>query len=745
MVRLLPILILLSAASLRAGELDLLRSRIVEYYTAAGAARTDPGVRLSLEVLEAGAADATRSGYLLSDGRWTDIDYGEVPSGLWSPWEHFRRVLVMARAWATPGQRFHHDPLLLARLGDALGQIEAFYGAGIEANGNWWFWTIGPALELGPALVLAGDALEPTVRDAAVATLKGRIGPVAGVSSSWSLLEGQNAVWSAMNHMMASVLDGDEGRMAQAAEVLAFSSRINAGGEGLQPDLSFHQHGRQLYTGGYGSSFALEVSRWQLWTAGTRWGLPASDAAVFGDFLVDAIAFSLHHNYFDPSVIGREVSKPWASGWNGLAALLHGGSTPGPRQGEIAAAAARMLESWEWSLPPELAGLAARVDAVPAWPRGLRIYPDSDFAIVRRPGWYASFRMLSTRTRSGESTNGEGLLGSRQADGRMHLSLEGDEYWSDEVWPAIDWSRLPGITVELLPGAASATYGSGTRHFTGGAGDGERGVLAMELAPADSTLEVRRAWFLLSDAIVSLASGVRATTGAAVETIVDQRPLRGGEGLVIDGVARSAGGAVVGWAAGEGIGYVFPRSQSVTIADEMRSGSWASLGTAAAHEVTRAIRSVVIAHGVSPRGDTAEYVLLPGANAAQTALWAAESPIEVLRNDELAAAVRDRRDGATGIVFWAAATVEGVSVDAPSIVFLARRGGRMSLALAEPARKNATIRLALEGRWSIAGSGAQATLVESSPAATEIEVAVSGGRTSTIELESSARRRLVRR
>ena len=94
--------------------------------------------------------------------------------------------------------------------------------------------------------------------------------------------------------------------------------------------------------------------------------------------------------------------------------------------------------------------------------------------------------MFSTRTKSGESTNDENILGSRQSDGRFYLVLRGDEYFGRDVWPALDWTRLPGITVEQKADAASDTYGYGTRTFAGGTGDGRNGVSAMELAPLDS-------------------------------------------------------------------------------------------------------------------------------------------------------------------------------------------------------------------------------------------------------------------
>ena len=97
----------------------------------------------------------------------------------------------------------------------------------------------------------------------------------------------------------------------------------------------------------------------------------------------------------------------------------------------------------------------------PAWPAGHQHYYDSDYTVHRRPGWFASIKMFSARTKSGERTNDENILGSRQSDGRFYLVLDGDEYFGSNVWPAFDWTRLPGITVEQKSDAANDIYGFG--------------------------------------------------------------------------------------------------------------------------------------------------------------------------------------------------------------------------------------------------------------------------------------------
>ncbi|HSN68895.1 MAG TPA: polysaccharide lyase family 8 super-sandwich domain-containing protein, partial [Thermoanaerobaculia bacterium] len=635
------------------------------------------------------------------------------------------------------------DAALRTKIEVAIAYIPTFYGPTIKAQGNWWFWTIGPALDLGPALVLAEAELSPAVRDAAVATLRARAGLYPGLTSSGSVLDGQNVVWSSMNHLMLAILERDDARAAAARDRMIGSVRVTEG-EGIRSDLSFQQHGPQLYTGGYGSSFAYDVSRYRLFTAQTPFALSAASEALFADFLVDGIARSLYDNYFDPSVIGREVTKPWTSGWNGLAALLHGAGAASPRREEIAAAAARMMRTWPGGLAPELASLAASVEsAAPRWPDGTRIYWDSDLAISRRAEWYASIRMHSTRTRSGENTNEESLLGSRQSDGRLYLAVDGDEFWQG-AWPAMDWARLPGITVERRPNAASAYYGMGRRSFVGGATDGDRGVAAMELAPFDSTLEARKSWIFFDDSIVFLASGIRATSSYPVETIVEQRPLRGVHPLFVDGAAAAsaAGGRAVRWAAAEKIGYFFPEGQDVRFEASARTGSWSDLGSAASGSSTQSLLTILIDHGIAPVDASAAYVIVPATAPDAMARWAAAPPVEILANDATVAAARDRRDGSVGATFWRAGSVAGMAVDRPVVVFRSGDTRASALSVADPARKSTVVRVILDGAWRVTASDRRVTSSRVR-GKTLLDVELSGGRTTNVALESAARRRAV--
>lgn len=718
---------------------DQLERQFDDYYTGAGADRDSLGVREALNWLESQVEFVTAPGFLRSDGSWSDLDYQQVPSGTWSPWEHFRRLMIMARAYRTPGQAFYRHPGLLVQIESVLGYLPSFYGSGVEQRGNWWFWVIGPALDLGPALVLMRDDLRSDLLAQSARILEDHIGPYPGITPRFSLLEGQNLVWSALTHYSLALLERDSRTLDAVRGTLRSVAKPEGGRDGMQHDASFHQHGPQLYTGGYGASYGLEMARYLLLTRDTAYSLDQTQSGFqlrFADFVADGIAWALYHNYFDVSTIGREVVRPWTNGFNGLATLLQMSVVPSARQAEIRSAARRMLQTWTGALPVELAALAAALEAGSdraEWPAGHRHYWVSDYTVHRRSNYFATLKMLSTRTRSGERTNGENILGSRQSDGRFHLVIDGDEYASAEAWPTLDWSRLPGITVEQRPGAASSTYGNGLRSFVGGTGDGRNGVSAMDFAAIDSPLTARKGWVFFDDAIVFLVNGVNSPSDNSVETVVDQRPLLSIESPVVMEGDR--------WISAGGMGYWFPSGEAVEVRKEMRNGSWAALGGPADRlERSNPILTIWIDHGPYPANARAEYVIVPAVDAVSMRNWVASNPISIPANNEQVSAARDLRTGSLGVIFWEASSIEGISTDAPAVLYQSISGNRVELSLADPAQGSGTYQVTLPSKLILVSADPGVT-VTSGPASTTLTVPRNGGRTVRVTLQQTARPR----
>ena len=135
--------LLLTAVSAHAADIDVVRAQFNAFYTASAADASAPRMKQALSELESLTRQITGPTWLRDDGSWIDINYNETPAGGWGPWDHTRRLIVMAKAYRTPGQGLYRDPKLLAQIDAALAYTKTFYGASIIPTGNWWFWTIG--------------------------------------------------------------------------------------------------------------------------------------------------------------------------------------------------------------------------------------------------------------------------------------------------------------------------------------------------------------------------------------------------------------------------------------------------------------------------------------------------------------------------------------------------------------------------------------------------------------------------
>lgn len=723
-----PVLGLLLALVLVPGlhaSVDTVRQNFVDYYAAAGADRNAPRMQDALATLEAQTREATAPGFLLADGTWSDIDYKETPSGSWSPWDHFRRLTTMAKAYRTPGQSYYNSETLRQQIEAALAQVPSFYGKYTLPLGNWWFWTLGAPLDLGPTLVLMRGAVSPKVFSDCVETLQVHIGssPTAkGLVGPTPV--GENLVWSCFTHLCLA-LTKDDAVMLGAVRDAAGTACATTTADGIQIDSSFHQHGPQLYTGGYGGSFAYDVARLALLLRNSEFALAPAALTSFSNYVADGIAWSLYGPYFDVSVVGREVARSSTSGINGVAALVQASRFDSPRAAEIRNATVAALKSWRWPLSPELAALATIAESS-TWsatsPAGHQHYYTSDYTVHRRPTWFASVKMFSTRTKSGENTNGENILGSRQSDGRFYLVMSGDEYFGNDSWPALDWTRLPGITVEQKGDTANDLYGFGTRSFAGGTGDGQNGVSAMELAPIDSVLTAKKSWFFFDDAIVFLTNSITSPSFNRVETVINQWPLR-------SAVARNGN-----WLVADNIGYyVYPQTAKLNVTTAARTGTWAALGGSTdTTPRTQTFLTLWLDHGANPVNADAAYAVVPGATAQSMAAWL--PPSIVVNNAQVSAVTSG---ATTALVFWTPnATAAGFSADAPSVIYATSAGTSMQISAADPTNGTGAFHVTVPGRW-LAANVPYATGSRS----TTLTIARAGGATTRVTLTPAPTKR----
>lgn len=734
----------LVAAPARADDLSTIRARLIDGYTAVSAADDDADVAAAQAAVVANAQTILPT--IRADGSFADINYATQPTASWPTNSHYARLVPLAQAYAMPGSALYHSSAVVDAVERALKFGQTYYCGNATCVGkgsNWWYWQIGVPRNLLPMLLVFDGAIDPALQAAVIKAVRYHVGDLDHMLT----FTGQNLVWCGFNHLRLALLGGGANELKAVQSALESVVVINPGtlyeGDGIKPDHSFQQHRGLIYTGGYGASFASDVATYQQLTEGTAFALSSTARGVLIDYIADGVPWEVMGGYWDPAVMGRGVTvkAPIPDASAARDALVKAALLDSPRQAELQSSAKALIgELGKGGL--DLLVRAAQIQALPgpsALPSGHRHYYSSDHTVHRRSEYYASLKLFSTRTISGELVNNQGKRSARQSDGHLYLVKTGKEYFSRSLWPAMDWTRLPGITVEQSPTAADESLGIGQRDFVGGTGDGQNGVSAMALAPLSSSLTAQKSWFFFDDFIVFLGSDIKATSAYPVETIVEQWPLSSPTAPVIADDATIANGPFAGTVnahsfEADGLGYYFPDAPSVRVEVKDQSGNWNSLGTSSGNASWRFL-TLSLPHGTAPKSASYAYAIaLRGQNMTA---FAESPPFAVLANDSKLAAVR--AGSQAGVVFWSAGTVElasGLTLtsDTPGVVWLTDEAGKVVVNAADPAGKAGSMKLSVTGEFVSASATSAGSSVELVAGGATITVPRALGETQSAEL-----------
>ncbi|MFG2648907.1 polysaccharide lyase 8 family protein [Streptomyces sp. NPDC048436] len=730
-----------AAAADEADPYDTLLTRAAAQLTGGAFDATDPDFAAALKTLDAQAS-----------GWWRELDRSEDRTALWADLspakdpgnfgQSYTRLRTIATAWATPGTSLSDSAEVADTLLAALRFLHAEgYNTGRPESGNWWFWEIGAPRALMDTCVLLRERLPAADLSAYVATVAKFCPSPDRRTNAPTLSEtGANRADKAVIVALRGLLARDTATLALARDGL---SDVRDGGknslftyvtsgDGFYEDGSFVQHGSVAYTGTYGSVLLGSAGQLIALLTGSEWAVSDPKTSV----LYEAVDRTFSPVVFDGLMMdalrGRAISREKAPDHkDGAAALTN---ILQLADGAPAAYAARwraLAKGWirrNKTHPylglvgvPALARAKTVLDdtAIPAAGRltGHFTFADMDRVVHRRPGWALTLSLSSQRIAAYEAGNGENLHGWYTGDGMAYL-YDGDDLgqFGDGFWATVDPYRLPGTTVDtreradIGSGGGTATYRPKNAVAGGAVLDGTYGAAAMELLADGSTLRARKAWFFLDNAVVALGADITASDGRAIETVVENRNLYadGAPRLTVDGRRQpsrtgwSAPLPGVRWAHLDGTGgYVFPESSTGLHAlREERTGTWRAVNTGAdtggsTTPVTRRYLTLWLDHGVSPAASSYAYVLLPGASATATAVWAHSRPVRILANNATAQAVEARRHGLVAAHFWGPGSAAGIAASGPCTVIARRGGDGISLAVADPGRTSTTLTLEL--------------------------------------------------
>ncbi|MCW8128987.1 MAG: hypothetical protein KIS92_01255 [Planctomycetota bacterium] len=613
---------------------------------------------------------------LQAGGLWKDIDYASKDPARWRAAEHLSRVRTLALAARHPDSPLKGDAETLAAARTAFA---AWFEKDPQSS-NWWWNQIGAPRSVYEIHLLLEEALDEKTRNASFEVQKrAKLG-----------MTGANLIWVANITLARGCLSGDAAVVRAAVDAIAKEIRISSG-EGVQIDYSFHQHGAQLYNGGYGLAYVGDGARIAALIAGTPFAFSKEKIELLSRYMLEGQQWMTRGANFDYSAIGRELVRPGHS----AKALL---------------ATCRHLASLETPDKPAFLAFADRMEGKPgaAALEGNRLFWRSDYMTHPRKDWYASVRAASARLIGTELVNGENQLGGHLFEGVFYLMRSGEEY--RDIFPVWDWASLPGVTADhgLAPAIKQKNIGT---PFAGGASDGRSG--AFGLMQKSGELAARKAWFFFDDAVACLGAGItQGKPAGEIRTTVNQCLAQGEaacNGKALTGEAQDVQGPA--WVFHDGVAYVFPQACDLSVRCGDRKGDWKRISTSlGADPVTKKVFLLALRHGKEPKDAGYAYFVAPGLDAAAAARFAEKPGIEALSTTPACLAVRHAGQKLIQAVFFEKGSLKAgaltLSVDRPCALLCQEAEGGWQVTGGSPAHETG----ALKVRFEQEGKSAEATL-----------------------------------
>jgi chondroitin AC lyase len=656
------------------------------------------------EVLEQAPVYAPGASYYLAlmrpDGSFPDFNYsGSSDASAADLYGHGQRleILSLAYRWNDPSNAWFHSPQLRSQI--LAGWDYLATRAGSVNAPNWWWKAIGVPQGMAEGLLLMRDEISANLRNQVLQKYFGSV---------WnpSKYDGANVTYQAPMAIIDGLLRGNTGRIREV--VNRVSGELSAySGEGIQRDLSFHQHKQNnrpnYYSGHYGLVLAQDTAKIMRWAAGTdfAFGTAAVDQEL--RFLLDHLQWLTRGDTFDVASMGRMVTFP--NQLSNAPVMLQDALADmlplGRRTGELLSAIDRYQQ-----------GVS---DANALW--GNKSLWRSDALGHQRPEMATTLRMLSSRTLRPETAAGNNTRGFFEGDGFTLFLQDGDELGArgeQSIIPVWDWQRVPGTTVQhngYIPYYdmfKTGTNSTGSSGLVGSASDGNYGVAMMDYRRGGVSLTARKSWFFFDDEVVALGAGINdAKASAPVFTSLNQ-VLLDGSVTVQDAAGRRTlelGGwdslAGVSWIHHDDLGYVVLDGASrTTVQAQTQSGGGVSLP----------VFSAWVDHGPRPRNQTYAYAVVPGVTPDELDQYAGNSPLAIMANTSTVQAVRHQELAQTQVAFYAAGTTwindtTCIYVNQPVLLIVREVEGDLVITAADPQQRSTSLTINVNRR--LIGAGAR--------------------------------------
>ena len=606
------------------------------------------------------------------DGSWPDVNYDCDDLKDWDAARHLSRLHVLAKLWYqadSPLSRRHEV------LEAVLCGLDYWYDRD-PVNPNWWWNEIGAPMALGNCLLHVAEVCGQE--------RIGRAAPVFERFHPGSRFTGQNLVWVACIAIRHGILTGDPALTAEGFGWIDREVEVMAGAEGIQPDLSFFQHGLLLYSGGYGAGFICDVANFVGLASDTAYAWPESKVELLDELILDGTRWMVRGRTFDPGITGREITRPGHNASRYYGACESRAAVPGPRQGEFQAV-----------VDAERQGSAVM---------GNKHFWCSDFMTHHRPGFYASVRLASDRVLGADMPccGGEGRLNHHMAEGATFFMKGGDEY--RDLYPVWNWQQIPGTTAEQIEAGMDpeGLRRCGERGFAGGVSDGRVGCGAMDFAR--EALSARKATFFLDQSVLCLGAGITCTSANPVRTTIEQCHLRGDVSVVDGSGSRLLEAGEHACRAGstlhhDGSVYCVIEGDAV-LSTVDQSGAWSDCGVGSQEVQSLPVFNLGIDHEIGVERGVYAYRVGPAGEKGGAEL-------RIVENSERVQAIWSETEGIGMAVLYEPGAVSfcgdlAVGADRACALMARReRDGGLIVTASDPAQGGGVLTLHLQGQLAL--------------------------------------------
>jgi len=604
-----------------------------------------------------------------TDGSWSGIDYASKQRGAWEPRQHLSNVLEIATAYQTEGSEYYHKKVISEKIHLALN----YWLENDFQCPNWWYPVIGVPMVLNPIMLLMEAELSEEQKELGLVILnRCEIGKT-----------GQNKVWQSGNVLLTSLLtkDIDTVYLASASikEELVVSQK-----EGVQPDWSYHQHGPQLQFGNYGLSYVGDMIKWISILRNTPYQFDEAKVVILRNYLLDGQQWITWKNQMDISACGRQLFV----------------DSPEAKARSLSNSFTKM-----GTIDPEFADTYNRANDHRTL-TGNKHFWRSDIQIQRTTDYYFSVKMCSERVIGAESCNSENIQGYYMGDGVTFLYQTGEEY--KNIFPFLDWKKLPGTTIQQDHDPLPILTCSGYRiesDFVGGVSNGQNGIAALDYKR--NGLTAKKSWFMFDDYIICLGTDISSSEGWNVTTSINQSYLRGTV-IMHNGkqeVTAEENEILMNpaWILHDNIGYVFPEGGKLHLETGDVEGSWNRVASRYPDNPIHAeLFRLWVDHGVNPSDGSYVYILVSGADKATLNQMKNQLPFRIFKSHERQEVIA--ADGSLGgIVFFVpgkSAFIGGISVDKPCLVMAKENQDGLEVAISDPTQKLSVLNLTINGQYN---------------------------------------------